>query len=115
MRFVTENPQAFEQQLIQARNTILKRLGDIQADKTRKEKPLSADSAEQAVELQNKAVLDQLDKVERHELEKIDAALERIRRGEYGQCLSCGGDIGEKRLKALPTATQCIECAQQNH
>lgn len=115
MRFVTENPEAFERQLNEARSTILKRLQDIQTDKTRKEKPLSADSAEQAVELQNKAVLDQLDKVERLELAKIDAALDRIRRGEFGECLSCGGEIEEKRLKAMPTATQCIECARTNH
>lgn len=115
MRFVTENPEAFAQQLIEARKTILSRLGDIEADRTRKSGPLSPDSGDQAAELQNKDVLDQLDRTERHELEKINAALERIKAGHFGKCLSCGKDIGEKRLKAMPTATQCMDCVLENH
>ena len=47
------------------------------------------------------------------ELRDIDAALERIEAGEYGQCEQCGNDIGHARLEVQPTATRCIECQSQ--
>ncbi len=46
-------------------------------------------------------------------LAKIDAALEKIESGEYGECVSCGEDIGVKRLKARPVAELCIECKSE--
>jgi DnaK suppressor protein len=46
-------------------------------------------------------------------LSKIDAALDKIERGVYGQCTSCGEDIGVKRLKARPVAELCIECKSE--
>jgi len=45
------------------------------------------------------------------ELQRIEAALVRIRTGDYGYCLRCGEDIAEKRLKADPSALSCITCA----
>jgi DnaK suppressor protein len=46
-------------------------------------------------------------------LSKIDAALDKIEQGVYGQCTSCGEDIGVKRLKARPVAELCIECKSE--
>lgn len=45
---------------------------------------------------------------------KIDAALERIKNGEYGFCEETGDPIGIKRLEARPIATMTIE-AQERH
>ena len=45
---------------------------------------------------------------------KIDAALERIDKGEYGYCEETGEPIGLKRLEARPIATLSIE-AQERH
>ena len=47
---------------------------------------------------------------ERKLIKKIDEALGRIEKGEYGYCDSCGVEIGLKRLEARPTATMCIDC-----
>ena len=47
---------------------------------------------------------------ERKLIKKIDEALDRIEKGEYGYCDSCGVEIGLKRLEARPTATLCIDC-----
>lgn len=44
------------------------------------------------------------------ELGAIDAALERLAQGLYGQCLDCGEVIPEARLNAYPTALRCISC-----
>jgi DnaK suppressor protein len=44
------------------------------------------------------------------ELGDIDAALERIDAGTYGQCTDCGVTIPPVRLSAYPTAKRCIVC-----
>jgi len=46
-------------------------------------------------------------------LAKINTALEKIERGEYGACISCGEEIGVKRLKARPVAELCIDCKSE--
>ena len=43
---------------------------------------------------------------------QIFAALQRIRRGEYGTCLECENPIRENRLKAVPWAAYCITCQE---
>jgi DnaK suppressor protein len=48
----------------------------------------------------------------RQHLLEIDAAIERIRSDEYGDCFECGENINPKRLEADPVATLCITCAQ---
>ncbi|MCJ7500946.1 TraR/DksA family transcriptional regulator [bacterium] len=45
------------------------------------------------------------------ELQRIEAALVRIRTGDYGYCLKCGEGIAEKRLRVDPGALTCITCA----
>ena len=45
---------------------------------------------------------------------KIDAALQRIEKGEFGYCEETGEPIGIKRLEARPIATMTIE-AQERH
>ena len=47
---------------------------------------------------------------ERRLIIKIREALDRIDAGTYGTCEICGGSISEKRLKARPVTTMCIEC-----
>jgi len=47
----------------------------------------------------------------RRELEEIDAALQRIREGRYGNCLNCGGPMGLQRLRAIPEARYCLACS----
>jgi DnaK suppressor protein len=46
-------------------------------------------------------------------LEQIEASLERIEEGSYGQCEECGVKIPKTRLNAIPFATLCIRCAEQ--
>ena len=46
-------------------------------------------------------------------LKKIEAALGRINQGTFGECKECGEMIGERRLKARPTAALCIECKEE--
>lgn len=46
-------------------------------------------------------------------LREIDDALERIDNGSYGQCLSCAGKIGRRRLEIMPEKPLCQLCEQR--
>jgi DnaK suppressor protein len=45
-------------------------------------------------------------------LNGITAAIRRLEEGTYGDCLDCGAEIHEARLRALPFAVRCRECAE---
>ncbi len=47
------------------------------------------------------------------QLEQVEGALERFERGTYGNCLDCGKEIDPARLKAIPSASLCINCMQR--
>src|ERR1700689_2819085 len=49
---------------------------------------------------------------ERVKLKQIDDALERLDDGSYGGCESCGLEIGEERLEAMPFSRLCRDCQQ---
>ena len=47
---------------------------------------------------------------ERKLIRKIDEAIGRVDRDDYGFCDTCGLEIGIRRLEARPTATLCVDC-----
>ena len=59
----------------------------------------------------DRAMADALRRGARDQLQRIDAALERLDEGTYGVCTACGEPIADERLEALPTTTRCITCA----
>lgn len=54
-----------------------------------------------------------LDKTEGQLLDAVRMALRRIDEGTFGQCVDCGGSIGDERLDALPHTARCIECERR--
>ena len=104
----------FRQRLIKWKADIIKEsddmLHDLQ-DEGGMQEPDIADraSAETEVALELRARDRQ-----RKLIAKIDEALERIKRGEYGYCEESGEPIGIKRLEARPIATLTVE-AQERH
>ncbi len=40
----------------------------------------------------------------------MDAALARIAGGTFGECMTCGEEIGTKRLVAFPWTRYCLAC-----
>jgi DnaK suppressor protein len=45
-------------------------------------------------------------------IKAIDAALERLKRGDYGICEGCSDAIAEKCLKVLPWTRFCLHCQE---
>ncbi|MCK8825330.1 TraR/DksA C4-type zinc finger protein [Fuchsiella alkaliacetigena] len=43
-------------------------------------------------------------------LKKIDYALAKLEKGDYGNCEVCGEDIREERLDSIPYTTYCFDC-----
>ena len=55
-----------------------------------------------------------LDARETAELAAVDAALQRIKSGSYGQCVVCGVDIAITRLQAAPEVERCVNCRKKS-
>jgi DnaK suppressor protein len=61
--------------------------------------------------LQEQAMVHDIERRRRHELARIDAAMERLEAGEYGWCVACGEPIPDARLALDPAAALCVACA----
>jgi len=75
--------------------------------------PSDPDFAEHATEAEGDEVLEGLESWALREIAQIQAALDRIAEGTYGECATCGETVDEKRLAAVPHASQCISCASK--
>ena len=101
--------EEIEAQLRSRLAELQQRLASIKTDAS-KEYP--SDSAEQAQERENDEVVDAIGHETAFAIREVTAALERIADGSYGLCDSCGKEISEGRLKVLPQATRCVNCAE---
>ncbi len=106
----------FKQQLLQQRESLLDRLrqlrgGDSRVGAASAHLGQAEDSFAQALGERELEMI--LDERESAEIDAIDAALERIEDGSYGQCAECGGQIALARLQAAPQAQRCIACQGQ--
>jgi DnaK suppressor protein len=61
--------------------------------------------------LQNQAMSLETERRRRLELQRIEASLKRLDKGDYGYCVNCGERIPLRRLELDPTLPTCVECA----
>jgi DnaK suppressor protein len=96
--------------LIKRRDAMRKALaGDLSLLKSLRDQ-IGSDVVDAALDAAQDEISSQLAEVESRELASIEQALDQIRKGTYGQCDICDGKIPLARLKALPYATNCINC-----
>jgi len=62
--------------------------------------------------LQGQAMAQETERRRKLELQRIEAALERLDTDEYGYCVACGERISVRRLELDPAVTVCIDCAK---
>lgn len=72
------------------------------------------DEIDAAIATEQAELRSQMLNFESRELAQIENALEKIQHGRYGKCEACESSISPARLKALPYATECIECARRD-
>lgn len=70
-----------------------------------------SDWAEDAIESEDDEVLATIGHLTLDDIRAIKLALSRIEAGTYGVCTTCEAEIAKARLKVLPHATKCVNCA----
>ncbi|HTV65331.1 MAG TPA: TraR/DksA family transcriptional regulator [Bryocella sp.] len=71
------------------------------------------DVADRAANSYTKEFLFHQSNNDRQLLQMVDGALDRIREGSFGECISCGNEINPKRLEAVPWTRHCIACQEK--
>ena len=70
------------------------------------------DWAELATHRENDEVVESLDERTKEQIVLIRQALKRMDEDEWQFCASCGEEIPDARLQALPTTVFCVSCAE---
>ncbi|MDY6946206.1 MAG: TraR/DksA family transcriptional regulator [Pseudomonadota bacterium] len=109
LRFVDQ----IQARLLARRAELQQRSTRIVQDLSRQLDPLSRDSDDRAIQLENDEPLQAIGQAAVSELEDIGVALDRIARGLYGICKICGDEIAAERLAAVPQACVCQHCGQR--
>ncbi|MDP6924422.1 MAG: TraR/DksA family transcriptional regulator [Candidatus Scalindua sp.] len=71
-----------------------------------------SDSADIASNMIEDEIVMSIAQGEAKEIEQIDSALEKINKGQYGNCENCGKSINKQRLMAIPFVKLCIKCKE---
>src|SRR5436305_11868542 len=101
-------------QLLNRRDALRRALaGDMGMLRSRHEATVG-DEIDAAIETEQSELRSQMASFESRELAQIENALDQIRQGRYGLCETCDKPISAMRLKALPYATECIDCARRD-
>ncbi|HYG99717.1 MAG TPA: TraR/DksA family transcriptional regulator [Terriglobales bacterium] len=100
--------------LLEERQQALRRnVSRTELDGRNAEEGTAQDIADRAATSYNKEFLFHQSNSERQLLAMVEGALERIREGSFGECISCGREINPKRLEAVPWTRHCIECQEK--
>ena len=114
---MTIDLEARRHELLDLRGRVLRAAHDIVEGDTEDGELSSAAGdqhlADHASEMLDREVDESLEVNAEELVREIDAALERIDAGTYGVCGSCGKQIPEERLDAVPYAVLCVPCKRE--
>ncbi|MFH1964796.1 MAG: TraR/DksA family transcriptional regulator [Acidobacteriota bacterium] len=100
----------FRKLLEDRKNTLLQHIENVGAELSYLDQSRPPELSEEAQEEAAAISLKALDERERHELEDIIMAIEKLNDKTYGTCDSCGESIGLVRINFLPSVRYCISC-----
>ena len=107
---VVKNLDKIKDRLVKRRGELLMRIQELTKMPGQ---AVSGDKVDQAIASLEREDMSMHLQAEISELHDIQDALKRIDRGDYGTCESCGKPIGAARLAALPFATLCLKCKEE--
>lgn len=108
------NTDEYKLRLLKLRGQLMQRVEALEKDLHREHQAVDKNLTEQASQLENDEVLFALDDKAKNELMLINQALQGIESNNFGICQSCNQPISEARLDAIPYASYCTACADDN-
>lgn len=103
----------FKKRLEERQQTLRKTVSRTEEDGRIADQDSAQDIADRAASSYTKEFLFSQSNNDRQLLQMVETALQRIREGEFGECVSCGNEINAKRLEAVPWTRYCIECQEK--
>ena len=100
----------YKQSLLKQRDQLVGQVNENQSQTFNYDRENMQDPVDMAVSDREQTILLSINESERTLLDQVDAALQRIELGGYGECMNCSQQIGEARLNAVPYARYCINC-----
>jgi DnaK suppressor protein len=73
----------------------------------------TVDLADKAANSYTKEFLFGQTHADRSTLQLVLEALDRIRKGTFGECVECEEEVQQKRLEAVPWTRYCLNCQQK--
>jgi DnaK suppressor protein len=105
--------ETFKRVLEERQHALRRNVSRTELDGRNAEEGTAQDIADRAATSYNKEFLFHQSNSERQLLAMVEGALERIREGTFGECISCGTEINPKRLDAVPWTRHCIACQEK--
>lgn len=105
--------ESFKKRLEERQLALRKTVSRTEEDGRIADQDTAQDIADRAASSYTKEFLFSQSNNERQLLAMVETALQRIRDGEFGECVNCGNEINAKRLDAVPWTRYCIECQEK--
>jgi DnaK suppressor protein len=103
----------FKKRLEERQQSLRKTVSRTEEDGRIADQDTAQDIADRAASSYTKEFLFSQSNNDRQLLQMVETALQRIREGSFGECVSCGNEINAKRLEAVPWTRYCIECQEK--
>lgn len=105
--------ETYRKRLEQRQQELRRIVSRTEQDGRAADEAIAQDIADKAASSYTKEFLFHQSNNERQLLNMVEGALDRIRQGSFGQCISCGAEINTKRLEAVPWTRYCIQCQEK--
>jgi DnaK suppressor protein len=105
--------ESFKKRLEERQQILRKTVSRTEEDGRIADQDTAQDIADRAASSYTKEFLFSQSNNDRQLLAMVETALQRIREGEFGECVNCGNEINPKRLEAVPWTRYCIACQEK--
>ena len=103
----------YKKRLVTTQDEFLRLVTKSERDGREADEEATQDIADKAANSYTKEFLFHQSDENRRLLQMVNEALERVKNGTYGLCVSCQGEVQVKRLEAVPWARHCIDCQEK--
>jgi DnaK suppressor protein len=103
----------YKKRLVTTQDELMRQVTKSERDGREADGEATQDVADKAANSYTKEFLFHQSDENRRLLQLVDEALDRLKNGTFGLCVSCQGEVQVKRLEAVPWARHCIECQEK--